>query len=115
MRFASLMIMALVVGACGDNHATVDGAIDAVDSAPSDGIDRNNPPPLFDTGLCVDRACTQISPDVHTYTPQFPLWADTASKRRWYKLPAGTQIDTTDMDHWVFPVGTKFWKEFTRD
>ncbi|MEP6866410.1 MAG: hypothetical protein ABJE66_37680, partial [Deltaproteobacteria bacterium] len=69
----------------------------------------------FDTGLCVDRACTQISPDVHEYTPQFPLWADTASKHRWYYLPPGTQIDTSDMDHWQFPVGTKFWKEFTRD
>src|SRR5262249_13619727 len=67
-----------------------------------------------DTGLCVDRACTQISPDVHAYTPHFTLWADAASKRRWYQLPPGTQIDTTDMDHWVFPVGTKFWKEFTQ-
>ncbi len=74
----------------------------------------NMPNTLFDTGLCVDRACTQISPDVRTYTPQFVLWADTASKRRWYQLPPGTQIDTTDMDHWEFPVGTKFWKEFTQ-
>jgi hypothetical protein len=31
------------------------------------------------------------------------------------QLPPGTKIDTTDMNHWVFPVGTKFWKEFTRD
>src|SRR5262249_12352776 len=76
--------------------------------------DPNNPQTLFDTGLCVDRACTVISPDVHAYTPQFALWADTASKRRWFKLPPGTQIDTSDMDHWVFPVGTKFWKEFSR-
>jgi len=30
-------------------------------------------------------------------------------------LPAGTTIDTSDMDHWQFPQGTKFWKEFTRD
>ncbi|HEY3592644.1 MAG TPA: hypothetical protein VGL13_02180, partial [Polyangiaceae bacterium] len=38
-----------------------------------------------------------------------------ATKRRWIVLPAGTQIDTSDMDHWVFPIGTKFWKEFSLD
>src|SRR5262249_2849079 len=27
-------------------------------------------------------------------------------------LPPGTQIDTTDMDEWSFPEGTKIWKEF---
>ena len=26
--------------------------------------------------------------------------------------PPGTKIDTSDMDEWRFPVGTKFWKEF---
>ncbi|MEO8215297.1 MAG: hypothetical protein ABI560_19005, partial [Myxococcales bacterium] len=30
-------------------------------------------------------------------------------------MPAGTQIDSSDMDHWVFPIGTKFWKEFSQD
>jgi hypothetical protein len=42
------------------------------------------------------------------------LWDDTATKRRWIYLPPGTKIDTTDMDHWIFPVGTKIWKEFAR-
>jgi hypothetical protein len=27
-------------------------------------------------------------------------------------LPPGTTIDTTRVDEWVFPVGTRFWKEF---
>ncbi len=67
---------------------------------------------LFDTGLCVDRACTQISPGIQTYTPQWALYADGATKQRWIFLPSGSQIDTTDMDHWQFPVGTKIWKEF---
>ncbi len=31
-------------------------------------------------------------------------------------LPSpGTAIDTTNMDEWVFPVGTKFWKQFVVD
>jgi len=36
-------------------------------------------------------------------------------KRRWISLPAGAQIDTSDPDNWQFPVGTKLWKEFSRD
>jgi hypothetical protein len=112
MRFVLASMVAVV--ACGDNNATPDGRPDTpMADTPIDG-NPNNPLTLFDTGLCVDRACTQISPDVKAYTPQYPLWADTASKRRWFKLPAGTHIDTTDMDHWQFPVGTKFWKEFSR-
>ena len=29
-----------------------------------------------------------------------------------FYLPPGSKIDTTNLDHWSFPVGTKFWKEF---
>lgn len=111
----SVLVSALV--ACGDDlHGAADGAIDGtVHDAPADGPNPNNPQNLYDTGLCLDHACLAFSPDVHAYTPQFPLWADTAAKRRWFYLPPGTQIDTSDMDHWQFPEGTKFWKEFTRD
>ena len=111
-----IVLLAVLLVACGDNHATVDGAMGSnFEDAPADGPNPNNPQTLFETGLCVDHACNTISPDVHAYTPQFPLWADTATKRRWFYLPPGTQIDTSDMDHWQFPEGTKFWKEFTRD
>ena len=40
---------------------------------------------------------------------------DRAAKRRWIQLPEGATIDTSDMDYWQFPVGTKLWKEFVRD
>jgi hypothetical protein len=49
---------------------------------------------------------------VQEYTPAYALWADGATKKRWIYLPPGTKIDTTDMNHWSFPVGTKFFKEF---
>jgi len=55
---------------------------------------------LFDTGLCLDRACTQIASDAIEYQPRFELWANGATKRRWIQLPAGAKIDTSDMDHW---------------
>jgi hypothetical protein len=70
---------------------------------------------LFDTGLCVDRGCSEIASGVIEYEPRFELWASTATKRRWIQLPPDTQILTSDMDQWVFPVGTKVWKEFTLD
>jgi hypothetical protein len=46
------------------------------------------------------------------YAPQYPLWTDGAAKARWLHLPAGAVIDGRDEDGWVFPVGTKAWKEF---
>lgn len=46
------------------------------------------------------------------YAPQYPLWTDGAAKARWIRLPAGAAIDGRDEDGWVFPVGTKAWKEF---
>jgi hypothetical protein len=49
------------------------------------------------------------------YTPAFELWSDGASKRRWIHLPAGARIDTSDMNAWQFPEGTRLWKEFSRD
>jgi hypothetical protein len=70
---------------------------------------------LSETGFFGDFAAGTISPDVVAFEPAYPLWSDGAEKRRWMRLPPGTQIDATDMDHWIFPVGTKFWKEFSHD
>lgn len=47
------------------------------------------------------------------FSPQYPLWSDGAAKSRWVYLPPGTTIAAGDESAWDFPVGTKFWKEFT--
>jgi mono/diheme cytochrome c family protein len=47
------------------------------------------------------------------FSPQYPLWSDGAAKARWIYLPPGTAIDARDESAWSFPVGTRFWKEFT--
>jgi len=104
-----------LVAACGDSHKAkpADAPVDDpfIDDAP---VDANPLDDLMGTGLCMDKACTQINTqDIYEYTPRYALWADAASKRRWIYLPPGTQIDTTDPDHWLFPTGTKIWKEFT--
>src|SRR5690606_35012367 len=71
-------------------------------------------PPLHlaDTGLYADFVHRELHPEVVTFTPQYPLWSDGATKRRFLRLPPGTAIDASDPEHWVFPVGTRLWKEF---
>lgn len=105
----------LAVVACGDNALGPDARIDSPPPLPVDAPPDADPlSSLAGTGLCLDRGCMQINPEAREYEPRFPLWDDDATKRRWIYLPPGTKIDTTDMDHWVFPVGTKLWKEFAR-
>ena len=70
------------------------------------------PQHLADTGLYADFASKTIASDVHPFSPQYPLWSDGATKRRWIRLPRGSRIDATNPDAWVFPVGTRVWKEF---
>jgi hypothetical protein len=73
------------------------------------------PERLSETGLFVAAEPDRIAPDVRAYEPAFPLWSDGAAKRRWVSLPSGARIDTSDPDAWMFPVGSRFWKEFSRD
>lgn len=79
----------------------------AVDEAPP------LPPTLSDTGLYLPASTTEVCPDKLPFAPQYPLWSDGSGKRRWIQLPAGSAIDATDPDAWVFPVGTRLWKEFS--
>ena len=51
--------------------------------------------------------------NLRAYEPTYQLYANGASKKRWIYLPVGTQIDTSNPDAWVFPVGTILWKEFS--
>jgi hypothetical protein len=71
------------------------------------------PPLLRDTGLYSDFSQHVVAPENLAYSPQYPLWTDAAGKRRWFWLPPGTAIDGSKPDAWDFPVGTRFWKEFS--
>jgi len=74
---------------------------------------RAFPEHLRDTGLYADAAMSQLQHDVLPFSPQYPLWSDGATKRRWIQLPAGASIDASAPDAWEFPRGTKLWKEFS--
>lgn len=73
------------------------------------------PTTLEATGLYSDFATLQVDSRHLAFSPQYPLWTDGATKRRWVSLPPGTAIDGTDADAWKFPIGTRFWKEFSFD
>lgn len=70
------------------------------------------PSQLSETGLYEAGSIERLAAGVRPFSPQYPLWTDGAEKSRWVYLPAGTAIDTRNPDDWVFPVGTRFWKEF---
>ena len=68
---------------------------------------------LSQTGLYSSNASLKVDDRNRTFSPQYPLWSDGATKRRWVRLPAGAKINVVDVDTWQLPVGTKFWKEFS--
>ena len=73
------------------------------------------PQRLSETGLFADLPQDRLSTGVFAYTPEFMLWSDGADKRRWVSVPEGEHIDSSDAETWLFPQGTKLWKEFSHD
>jgi len=73
---------------------------------------RQAPADLRDTGLYASWTEKRIRPDNLAFSPQYPLWTDGATKRRWVHIPRGKWVDASRPDDWVFPPGTRFWKEF---
>jgi hypothetical protein len=111
MRVAILLCLA--VGACGDGgESTVPDASlpDAMVISPDADTTV-----LSNAGFYADFDDKTVAADLVEYEPAYELWADGAAKRRFLYLPPGTTIDVTDPDHWVFPVGTRVWKEFSLD
>lgn len=81
-----------------------------------DASDDVHPPArLSETGLYAAGRVGTVDERNRQFSPQYPLWSDGATKTRWVFLPPGTTIDTRDDAAWEFPVGTRFWKEFSFD
>jgi hypothetical protein len=113
------------VDATLEGDAPSDGGLDATttDAAPeggstADGVtgcatdSSGEPTELRCTGLYADWPSRTIASGVVEFDPGIHLWSDGAVKTRWVYLPPGVPIDTSNMDEWVFPAGTKFWKQF---
>lgn len=95
-------------GAIGDASPDAADAADAGCTLDTSG----EPIDLRCSGLYSDWPTRTVSSELQGYDPGLHLWSDGAVKTRWLYLPPGQKIDTSDMDEWTFPVGTKFWKQF---
>jgi hypothetical protein len=78
------------------------------------GVMMTAPATLAETGLYNSPTATpnQVANYVRAFQPEYELWSDGAQKRRWAYIPACGRIGTEGINHWLFPVGTRLWKEF---
>ena len=74
-------------------------------AAPGSSDVPRPPDRLADTGLYLDVRSELIDPANRPFAPQYPLWSDGLTKKRWVYLPPGGVIDATDDSGWRFPVG----------
>ncbi len=115
---AGLLVLALAACGSGGDVTGSPDAPSAADGPVNAPIDARGPTAdgnmnlLSQAGLYSDFGARTLAPDLVEFTPAFPLWSDGLLKRRWIRLPPGGTVDSSDMDHWIFPVGTQFWKEF---
>ncbi len=123
-RLGTLLFVALPLLGCAVAH-DVDGAGGSTTSGAvvnakqelaceHDGVDSLTglPDHLECTGLYADIVSKTPAEGVEPYSPAVWLWSDGADKHRWISLPEGTKIDASSPNDWVFPVGTKLFKEF---
>jgi hypothetical protein len=105
--------------ASGSVNASSDGGVALADAgeagSPTCASESVPPSTLVCTGLYTDIATKSLAPRVQFFRPAVPLWSDNADKMRWIQLPPGTQIDATDPNEWRFPIGTKVWKQFSKN
>jgi hypothetical protein len=111
--FLFLVLGALASG-CGSSDSEDDKLGSRCDAEVEKSLD-GLPESLTCTGLYRDFGKKKLARDAREYAPAFRLWSDGAEKRRWLALPEDTTIDATSNSEWRFPVGTKFFKEFSVD
>lgn len=91
------------VAACGEFEMPADCSIPEGAVLPGE---------LRCTGLYADWPARTLRCGIEAYTPAHELWSDGAGKQRYVWLPPGAAVDVSDPDDFVYPVGTRFWKEF---
>lgn len=111
-----LGILASTLGCKGgeepcEGAACEDAATDAPMDAPNDveeaGTTCEGPP-----GLYADDQCDILVAGTTPYQPKYWLWSDGLDKQRFLFIPGTAQIDTSNPDRWVFPIGTRVYKHF---
>lgn len=106
-------------GAITLGRAAIVQDLDCDDFRVDDGTAEGHSSHLGCTGLYSNWSKRVLGPGVRPFTPAFSLWSDGAEKARWIYLPENERIDNGgegragSMDSWVFPLGTKLWKQFS--
>ena len=106
-RYASRVLLVVAIVAAAQHAAAIRGEMAAAVPVPQP------PARLEETGLYAPDWPHAIDPRNRPFSPQYPLWSDGAEKARWVYLPEGARIEVDDDGGWQFPVGTRFWKEFS--
>ncbi len=104
------------ITACENTFPSKAGLLNQERPEPGEALDPREsvlPERLSETGLYLDIENKTVHPAMRYYEPQYQLWSDGADKQRWTYVPECEPIDSSDMDNWQFPVGTRFFKEFS--
>lgn len=122
LRRGLVLVAGVAATACGgisiDDRPRPDGGF-ALSGSERDGGSSTRivvdqlPQTLEETGLYKDIEKKELADCAREYQPGVTLWSDGLTKRRWVCLPEGEKIDNSSPDDWKFPVGTRFWKEFS--
>ncbi len=73
------------------------------------------PTKLSETGLFTDIKAETLSDGVKEYAPAYQLWRTLRANAVGFTCRREAPSTARKMDYWKYPVGTKFWKEFTSD
>ena len=118
----NLILAALCITSCSTDAdpATLSGdggqlAVPADAQPESGGSPRALELLLSETDLYADISIGKLAAGVQEFRPAYFLWTDSATKRRFVRLPPGESIDSSDMDYWRYPIGMTLWKEFSRE
>ena len=106
-RYASRVLLVAATVAAAQHASAIRAEMAAAVSVPQP------PARLEETGLYAPGQPHVVDPRNRPFSPQYPLWSDGAEKARWVYLPEGSTIDVDEDGGWRFPVGTRFWKEFS--
>ena len=108
-RLFIVFIMSMFILAC--NHLNTPHKANNIPCEVTGKL-RVAPHSLSASCLYSDKILRLISSQLIKFTPNYQLWSDGSNKSRWIYLPPHTQINTTNPDRWIFPVGTQIFKEF---
>jgi mono/diheme cytochrome c family protein len=115
MRLALPLIAAVPAFLCQPSSAALVAAITKYDG--SQAGDSTLPKKLSQTGFYTNIALKSrtVTSGIVPFEVNAPLWSDGAHKARWISVPTGKKVVPSDSDHYQYPDGTVFIKNFAMD